>query len=497
MLPSRRDSHEGPPDGRYDMTRRARSPGPSIRALVILSLTAVALLATGTPVPTLQGRALGEVVIGAGETVERDVRIHLDPVAGRATSGTIGTTLQAASGLEPGYSLDTTIELVRPDEPVAADALPNAFPVERCIEGCDLAYQVRIAAGPGVLPGSVVRYEVHVRLAYESFDQPPTSALDIRVDGPAGTPVAPIWAILAGVLALIGGIAVGPEVHRRLPTGRWTLPSLALVAIAIGLIAWMAVEGLINLRRFDAFDQVTRSPLSLVFLVDPWSTILLATLAWGVWRGRERWSTDGGWLLGLAAVAMVGLGGLWLAWRLTLDAFVQPVLLAAVFAVLGGLGGLVIGQAWRTDPRADHDRWWAALVILSNGILIAGFGFIAEQSFFDPFSSSPTSLLALIPGGLLVIALRRWLGGHRFWLALLDILTAAAGLLGLYLWSSSVIGATTTPWRLEIDDVAVGVAVAAALVAAATAFHSMPRATEPSPVTAAAPPRHVDDPATT
>ena len=120
-----------------------------------------------------------------------------------------------------------------------------------------------------------------------------------------------------------------------------------------------------------------------------------------------------------------------------------------------------------------HDRWWAALAILSNGILIAGFGFLAEQSFCDPFASSQTSLLALIPAGLLVVALRRWLGGRPFWLALFDVLIAGTGVLGLFVWSSSSIGFTTTASRLEIDDVGVYIAVAAALVAAVTALHSI------------------------
>ena len=479
------------------MTRGANSPGPSIRALAVLSLSALALLATGQQQATLEDRAFGEVVISAGETIDRELRIHVDPEGGHATSGAIAPILQAASGLQSSHSLDATIGLVRADLPDGGDTPPTTFPVERCTQGCDLTYQVRIEAGPGVLPGSVIRYEVHVRLVYDGFGQPRASAMDVQVDGPAGAPVAPIWAILAGLVALIGGIIVGPAVHRRLPASRRALPSLALVAIPIVLIAWMAVEGLVNLSRYDAFDQVARSPLSLLSIVDPWSTILLATLAWGVWRGRERWSTDDGWLLGLAAVALVGLGGLWLAWRLTLDADVQPVLLAAVFAVFGGLGGVVIGQAWRTDSGADHDRWWAALAILSNGILIAGFGFLAEQSFFDPFASSPTSLLALIPGGLLAVALRRWLRGRPFWLALLDILIALIGLLGLYLWSTTNVGITTTPSRLEIDDVAVIVAVAAALVAAVTAVHSMPRTSDPSPVPASTPSRSVDDPATT
>ena len=289
--------------------------GRRSRALVLLSLSALALLATSPRQPTLEGRAIGEVVVDGGETVERELRIHVDPEAGGAMSGSISPTLQAASGLQPGYSLDATIALVGAGEPTSAYSPSTTFPIERCIAGCDLTYQVRIAAGPSVLPASVVRYEVHVQLLYECCGQPGPGRLRVQLDGAAGTPVAPIWAILAGLLALIGGIVAGPAVHRRLPAERRSLPSLAVVASAIGVIVWMVIEGVINLGRYDAFDMVTRSPLNLLFLVDPWSTILLGTLAWGVWRGRGRWSTDGGWLLGLATVALVGLGGLWLAWR--------------------------------------------------------------------------------------------------------------------------------------------------------------------------------------
>jgi hypothetical protein len=497
MLPSSRDSLGRPADGSHRVTRPDTARGPSIRALVLLSLSALALLATSPRQPTLEGRVFGEVVIDGGETVERELRIHLDAEAGHARSGSIIPTLQAASGLQPGYSLDATIALLDDGEPAGGDSPRTTFPIERCTTGCDLTYGVAITAGPSVLPGSVVRYEVHVELLYDGFGQPAPGLLRVELEGPAGTPVAPIWAILAGALALIGGMVAGPAVHRRLPAERRSLPSLALVALPIGLIVWMVVGGVVNLSRYDAFDVFARSPINLLFAMDPWSLVLLATLAWGVWHGRGRWATDGGWLLGLAAVAMVGLGGLWLAWRLTLDPVVQPLLLVAAFAVFGLAGGIVIGQAWRTDPRARHDRWWAALAILSNGILIAGFGFLAEQSLWDPFASSQTSLLALIPAGLLVVALRRWLRGRPFWLALFDILIAGTGVVGLILWSSSFVGFTTTSSRLEIDDVGVYVAVAAALVAAVTAFRSMPRAPDASPLPAVAPPRSVDDPATT
>lgn len=148
MLPSSRDRLDRPTDSRHDMTRGTQARGPSFRALVILSLSALALLATSPGQPTLEGRAFSEVVIDSGETVERELRIHVDPEAGLADSGTISPALQAASGLQPGYSFDASIELVGAGEPTGAYSPNTAFPIERCTEGCDLSYQVRISAGP-------------------------------------------------------------------------------------------------------------------------------------------------------------------------------------------------------------------------------------------------------------------------------------------------------------------------------------------------------------
>jgi hypothetical protein len=202
-------------------------------------------------------------------------------------------------------------------------------------------------------------------------------------------------------------------------------------------------------------------------------------------------------LLGLSAVATVGLGGLWLAWRLTSETVLQPIFVAAPFVLLGGVGGIVIGQAWRTDRRADHDRWWAALAVLSHGVVIAGFGFLAEQSFYDPFANSPTSVLALVPAALVTLAFRRWLSGRQFWLALFDLIIAGTGLLGLWLWSTNFVGFTTVPSRLEIDDVAVFVAVAAALVALVTSFHRMPTAAAVEPIEPVIPPGSVVHPPAT
>ena len=129
---------------------------------------------------------------------------------------------------------------------------------------------------------------------------------------------------------------------------------------------------------------------------------------------------------------------------------------------------------------AKQDRWWGALAVLSHGVLIAGFGFIAEQSIYDPFSTTLVSFLALIPAVLVALAFRRWFRGRPRWLILFDIIIAAVGFLGLWGWSSPFI--STDPGRFEIDDVAVYLAVAAAVVALVTSLHTMRAHPGPDPM---------------
>ena len=413
-------------------------------------------------------------MLGGAEAVERELKVHVDPEAGDATRGTISLVFKAASGLQTSYTRGVSLALVNAFDATGPFPPDNDFPLERCSAGCDLTYLIRIVSRPDVLPGSVVRYEVDVRLEYDHNSRSHTeSELRLDLEGQASGPVAPVWSLLAGVLALVGGIAAGPRVHAALGTRRRRLPALALIAAAIGSIVW----GVILWAGYISGSEVRLSPGLLLAVLDPWSTALVGTLAWEIWQGLRRWDADGGWMLGLAAVATVGLGGLWMAWWSTVDALVQPVLLALPFVVLGLLGGVVIGQAWRTDARARHDRWWAALAVLSHGVLIAGFGFLAQQGAFDPFSGpQPTSLLLLVPAVLVVLAFRRWLGGRQGWLVLFDLAIALIGLLGLMFWTSAFPFAAN-PHRFEIDDVGVFLAVTSAVVAFVTSLHSMRRTT--------------------
>ncbi len=45
--------------------------GPTVRSVIVLAISALALLATTPAQPTIAGSVIGEVVVGRGETVER------------------------------------------------------------------------------------------------------------------------------------------------------------------------------------------------------------------------------------------------------------------------------------------------------------------------------------------------------------------------------------------------------------------------------------------
>ena len=242
-----------------------------------------------------------------------------------------------------------------------------------------------------MLPASVARYTADVEFQFRSGPYPDAAWLTTELDGAASGPPSPLWAFLAGVVALVAGIAAGPAVARQLGPAWPRRSTIALIVLLLAPLGWLYVTRLVSVLA--QWHQLRLgSPLYVLFLVDPWSIALLGTLAWGLWRGFRRRDLDGGWLLGLAAVATVGLGGLWLGDLVGEAAIVQPLVAALAFALLGGLGGLIIGEAWRTDERAWHDRGWAAAAVLSHGVVIAGFGFLAMNAMYDeiPGTAAPS-----------------------------------------------------------------------------------------------------------
>lgn len=473
-----------------------RGRGPSRSALVALALAALAMLATSPAPASLKGQVIGEITLSADEVVDREVRIHVEPAGGLgASEGFVDVSFLASSGLDTSMTDAAAIRLVAAEDARGSFAPGRAIPVDRCQEGCDLRYVVRFSAGPTVLPGSFARYRVDVEFRYRSsFGQGDPALMRVEVDGQASGPVPAIWAVIAGALAVVGGIGLGPAVDARLGRRHRRWPAVALATIAALVVVWTLIgraSAVAAFYRQDALLPLPLGPLGL-YAIEPWSTTLLGVLTFGVVRGLRRWAADGGWTLGLGAVALAGLGGLWLSWAATVSPLIQPIGSIVVAAALGALAGIVIGQAWRTDLRTRHDRWWAAIALNAHGILVAGFGYLAVDSLRGQFSWGPQGLLLLIPATLVLLALRRWFSGGRRWLVLFDLVIAAIGLLGFVAWpSSSFIGSP----GFAIDDLGVWVATGAALAALVSSLHRMPGRTPPRAPEAPDPPDAAVDPA--
>ena len=461
---------------------------PTPAGVAVLALAAIALLATSAPLPTLHSQVVGEATLSPGETVERELRIHLDPEAGPPSLARVSVGFESSVGLSRSYTDQATAELTE-----AHDAF-GSFPADedasaRCAEGCDLVYRIDLRAGPDVLPASVARYTADVEFQFRSGPYPDAAWLTTELDGAASGPPSPLWAFLAGLVALVAGIAAGPAVARQLGPAWPRRSTIALIVLLLAPLVWLYVTRLVSVLA--QWDQLRLgSPLYVLFLVDPWSIALLGTLAWGLWRGSRRRDLDGGWLLGLAAVATVGLGGLWLGDLVGEAAIVQPLVAALAFALLGGLGGLIIGEAWRTDERAWHDRGWAAAAVLSHGVVIAGFGFLAMNAMYDG-SGNGSAFLLLVPLVVVAVLFRRWFRGGRAGLILVDLIIAGLGVLGAFVTGFGTISVAGTSSPFELENLGVMIATVASIVALVTACYPMRRPdgrppTAPSPVAASA-----------
>ncbi len=341
--------------GRLDRPCRVRAmrtaalAGPRRSSLVILLVAAAAMLATSPPIPHLDGHVEGEVALTGGVTETRQVRLHLDPAGGAgATDGSVTVGFVAANGLDDGYGIGTSLSIAREGSPSEGSAVSAPIPVDECVDGCDLDYVVTVTAGPDVLPGSTMRYRVDGLVRYgggASFRDPALMQLD--VDGRAGGPPSALWAVLAGLIGIALGVTLGAQATDSLATARRRWPALALAALPLVILVLTTVTRAIQAAEFLTSGGATVNLSIVGYIVDPWSTALLVTLAWGVIRGIRRRPDDGGWRLGLGAVALVGLGGLWLALVSTDGSVIQPWLYAAGAVAMGLLGGIVIGDAWR------------------------------------------------------------------------------------------------------------------------------------------------------
>ena len=421
--------------------------------------------------------------------VERTVHVRLDPAAGAPTGGAISLAFQSASGLSSSWTPDVTLTLHQGGAPVASTsgASTYALPVEQCKAGCDLEYQVVVTPVGSVVPGSVVRFEVDATLDYANsaswYGGDTSGLLVVDLQGATTAPPAVTWSVLAAVLAFVVGVLVAGRANRLLGPSRRAWPAMILLALVLLGLGRTILGQLGFLLEPGVLDGLFQQPLNLLWALDPWSIGILSALAFGLYRGIRRWPSDGGWSMALAAVATVGVGGLWLVFVATLVAVVHPIGLAVLFAVPAGLGGLVVGQAWRTDPSSPRDRVWVATAVVAHGIVISGLTFQAAESLASPFGDSLSGLVPLIGAVLIALAFFRWLQGQRAFLILFDLLIAGFALLILSLGLVLTRAFPASEYRIGAADVAIAIAASVALVALVTACHRVR-----GPAVSAAPP---------
>ena len=363
--------------------------------------------------------------------------------------------------------------------PSTSDGSTYALPFEQCKAGCDLEYQVVVTPVGSVVPGSVVQFEVDAALDYAdsaSWNGSDTSGLlVVDLQDASTAPPAAAWSVLAAILAFVIGALVAGRADRLLGPSRRAWPATVLMALVLLWLARTIVVQLGFVLEARIIEGAIQQPLSLIWALDPWSIGILGALAFGLWRGIRRWSSDGGWSMALAAVATIGVGGLWLVFVSTLGPLVHPVGLAVLFAVPAGLGGFVLGQTWRTDPSSPRERAWVATAVVAHGILISVLTFQAWESLANPFGESLGGVVLLVVALLIALAFFRWLHGHRAFLILFDLLIVG---LALLVFAAGLVLTRAFPGgedRIGAADVSIAIAVTVALVALVTACHRVRR----------------------
>ena len=220
------------------------------------------------------------------------------------------------------------------------------------------------------------------------------------------------------------------------------------------------------------------SSRSALFLVaDPWSVILLGTLAWGIWRGYRRWPVDGGWLLGSERRRDGGAR--------------RPMACLAIDAQMSR-------SSRSSSPRSScYSAGWAgsssgrrggptrARTTIDGGSRWPSSATGSSSLVSDSWLSNPSTTHSHLPQCHCSRSSPR---GCSSWRSGVGSVVSGSG------WACSTSSSPAwaclgcgsgrrvssaspqQPARIEIDDVAVYLAVAAALVATVTAFHEMPRA---------------------
>jgi hypothetical protein len=435
----------------------ATSTRPRPIALILLAVAGLAAIATSATPPVLESRATGDVAIGGGTAQTRNIRIHLALSASdRLKAGALSVGLRSAADFGPAYTDAVDVAIQGPaGQPIprtpgdSATSIP--LPVELCASGCDLAYRLVFVARDDVGPGATIRFESIVRFEYDYSASPDPAGLIVQVEGQDGGTALPVgW---LGILAAgLLGVIIGAFVGRRLRmAGR---ARIVPAAIVIGLLVVGGTLPLAILAVYTVMPRAFYDPLRGYDSGVTWpypgglaggllAAALLLALGVALAVGLRRWPRDGGWLLGLAAVSTVALGGVWLGWTVGSFAVLQPAVMAILVAILGLLLGAIVGQTWGVggDEVAGR-RLWPSVAVISQGFLASGLWFFALSGIDTPGPRGPDPVLLVPLVGLVIVAAGtwRWFRGSRWLMILTNLVLSVIGVLGAFLYSSLVNG---------------------------------------------------------
>jgi hypothetical protein len=403
-----------------DQTRRLASIG-------VLVVAALATIATEPGQARLETTVSGQIEIGGGASVTRDLTIHvhrtiLDPPA----SGHLTVTTRSVDGtqaVDPGNlavtMADDTGAVVAP-KTGSGPFLDTDIPVAACTPSCDLSYRLTFTSTDPGSPATIFRYDVGVVVGYTEYGVLPATET-LTIDVPGATPLVGQWIALgAALIGLVAGVSLGRRFAR--PSLLGLLPGFAVVGILAvdGVWAILLPSSLSAPRYWDAVPLIG----------------LVAGLSWALFRWRRgdaRWLSSAGWsVVIVGGVLFIGTVGLLPGYRL-------PELLGA--SVLGWcLVGIVNGQGLVAHAQeARLRRWPTTVAVISQGIILAGL-LSASESFLEPFGGGrmPEARGLAAPGLvvaiLVVIGLSHWLGGRGRMMLLMNIglfLVGGVGLLGL------------------------------------------------------------------
>jgi hypothetical protein len=422
------------------------SQGPRRAALVALAIAALAGIATSATPPTAKDEAVGEIGIDGGTSQTRELQIHLAPPLGKGpTMGELDVSLRSAADIGRVYTPAIDVSVTDGDgTPLGSTGSTTntiPLPVESCAVGCNLVYRLVFTAHDDVGPAASFRYQAFVKFTWGDYSGGPPDGGGLRVETTGGgDAVPPIgWSLIIGAMlvGLLAGLAIGTSLRsseraRRLPAG-------ILIGVLVVFGAWPIVVYLLYtiLPEIELGVDVDW-PYQSSIAIGWFASFLLLALAFALIIGLRRMKRDGGWLLGLAGVSTIALGGVWLAWTIGSFAVMRPIAMAAAVAGLGCLAGILVQVTWGGGRAAIAGRrLWPSLAIVSQGFIIAGLVYAGlvglEPTSFA--SAQPLALATLVPALIVAVGTWLWFRGSRLLMILVNLLLLAIGLLGTFLMS--------------------------------------------------------------